>query len=216
MPAPRPTTLPDLWRQRGRFFRLIAVLVVFDLIVALVIALVIGLANNKEDERKRHDSPKSVVPAFVEPEKRALKRAFERAADESHVPVALLEALAWRESRWRVEAFNPSSGAIGIGQLLPETATYVANELLHEPKLNPRVSVDNIRLTARYLRVLLDGFAGNEALAIAAYLQGSSSVRDEGVDPGTLDYVVQVQQIRRRFEAARRGDAGSARDPLTD
>ncbi len=190
-------------------------LVVFDVIVAVGVAFVIG-AGGDDDEPKREPSPKSVLPAFVEPEKHHLKRPFERAAEESAVPVALLEGLAWRESRWRAEAYNPDSGAIGIGQLLPETVAFVANELLHEPDLNPYIAVDNIRLTARYLRVLLDGFADDEELAIASYLQGSTSVRADGIDPSTSHFVGDVQELQRRFEAAQRGKAGSARDPLNE
>ena len=192
-------------------------LVVFDVVVAAAVALFIGLARNDDDEpRERARKTRSVVPAFVEPEKRALESTFERAARESGIPVALLEAVAWRESRWRAEAFNPSSGAVGIGQLLPETSTFVANELLREPDLNPYVAVDNIRMTARYIRALLDGFSGDEKLALAAYLQGSTSVRDDGVEPTTAAFAAEVQSIRKRFEAARHGNAGSARDPLTE
>ena len=193
-------------------------LVIFDVVVAVGVGLVIGLANNDDDRKRAVSTTKSrsVLPAFVETEKRSLEPAFERAAKESNVPVALLEGLAWRESRWRAEAFNPESGAVGIGQLLPETSTFVANELLREPDLNPYVAVDNIRLTARYLRVLLDGFAGDEELALAAYLQGATSVRADGVDASTAALVGQVQAIRKRFADARRGDPGSASDPLNE
>ena len=194
---------------------MLVALVVFDVIVALGVGLAIGMGNDDEEPEQRR-APKSVLPAFVEPEKRLLKRPFERAAKESDVPLALLQGLAWRESRWRAEAYNPDSGAIGIGQLLPETVAFVANELLHEPDLNPYVAVDNIRLTARYVRVLLDGFADDEELAIASYLQGSTSVRDDGIDPSTADFVADVRELQRRFAAARRGHAGSARDPLTE
>ena len=191
---------------------------IFDIVVAVIVGLVIGMVNRDDEaERREHArAPKSVLPAFVEPEKHSLKKVFEREARESAVPIALLEGLAWRESRWRAEALNPESGAIGIGQLLPETATYVANEVLREPDLNPYIGIDNIRLTARYVRILLDGFGGDERLAIASYLQGSTSVKRDGVNASTADFVTQVQAIRRRFQAALRGDRGSARDPLTE
>ena len=197
--------------------RLLAVLVAFDVIVAVIVGLVIGMANNDDEtKRERARAPKSVLPAFVEPEKRALKKTFEKEARDSGVPIALLEALAWRESRWRAEALNPESGAIGIGQLLPETVTYVANQVLHEPDLNPYIAVDNIRLTGRYVRILLDGFNGDETLAIASYLQGSTSVKRDGVHTSTAGFVADVQAIGRRFQAALRGERGSARDPLTE
>jgi len=157
---------------------------------------------------------RATLPAFVEPEKRPLARAFARAAKESRVPVALVEALAWRESRWRAEAYNPESGATGIGQLLPATSTFVARELLHDPSLDPAIAVDNIRLTARYLRALVDRFHGKTRLGVAAYLQGSTSVADTGVSATTAAYIRDVDGLRRRFEAAAQGHPGAAVDPL--
>ena len=186
----------------------LAILVAFDLVIALIAVLVI---SSKEDEKSE---PRAVLPAFVEPDKRDLKPAFERAARESRLPVALIEALAWRESRWRAEALNPESGAIGIGQLLPETATFVAGELLDDPTLDPADPEDNIRMMARYLRAQVDQFEGDHELALAAYLQGSTSVRNEGISPTTADYLADIAEIRKRFEAAARGNEGSALDPL--
>jgi soluble lytic murein transglycosylase-like protein len=186
----------------------LAILVAFDLVIALIAVLVI---SSKEDEKSE---PRAVLPAFVEPDKRHLKPAFERAARESRLPVALIEALAWRESRWRAEALNPESGAIGIGQLLPETATFVAGELLDDPTLDPADPEDNIRMMARYLRAQVDQFDGDHELALAAYLQGSTSVRNEGISPTTADYLADIAEIRKRFEAAARGNEGSALDPL--
>lgn len=188
----------------------LAVLVVFDLVIAVVAIVVI---SSNEDEKA---GPRAVLPAFVEPDKRHLKPAFERAARESRLPVALIEALAWRESRWRAEALNPESGAIGIGQLLPETAAFVAGELLNDPTLDPADGEDNIRMMARYLRAQVDQFEGDRELALAAYLQGSTSVRNDGISPTTADYLADIAEIRKRFEAAARGNEGSALDPLNN
>jgi soluble lytic murein transglycosylase-like protein len=187
----------------------LAVLVAFDLVIAVVALLVIGSTGDEKTE------PRAVLPAFVEPDKRHLKPAFERAARESRLPVALIEALAWRESRWRAEALNPDSGAIGIGQLLPETAAFVASELLGDPTLDPADAEENIRMMARYLRAQVDQFDGDRELALAAYLQGSTSVRNNGISPTTADYLADIAEIRKRFEAAARGDEGSALDPLS-
>jgi soluble lytic murein transglycosylase-like protein len=181
-------------------------------VVAVCVALILGLGGGDDAETRRT----SGVPAFVVPEKRSLEKTFVRAARDNDIPVALLEALCWRESRWRAEAFNADSGAVGIGQLLPETATYVANEVLHDPTLSPEIAVDNIRLTAAYVGILIAGFDGNERLALASYLQGSTSVRNEGVHPSTEGFLGDIVRLRKRFEAAARGDPGSARDPLND
>jgi soluble lytic murein transglycosylase-like protein len=185
-------------------------LVVVDVIIATVVIVGFGVLEGNDAA----PPIKSTVPAFVEPEKRQLVRAFTRAAKESRVPVALVEALAWRESRWRAEALNPESGATGIGQLLPATAVFVATELLHDPKLEPAIAADNIRMTARYMRALIERFDGNTRLGVAAYLQGSTSVANSGVSSQTAAYLDDIAALRKRFEAAARGHAGNAIDPL--
>jgi hypothetical protein len=149
--------------------------------------------------------PPVPLPAFVtDPDRRALAPAFEAAARESRVPATLLMALAWRESEWNEKAVS-GAGAVGIGQLLPPTSTFVAQELLHQPGLDPRRPVDNIRLTARYLRELINTFHGEERLGVGAYLQGSTSVASQGLTPQSTDYVNQIESLRAEFARARRG-----------
>jgi hypothetical protein len=149
--------------------------------------------------------PPVPLPAFVtDPDRQALAPAFEAAARESRVPATLLMALAWRESEWNEKAVS-GAGAVGIGQLLPPTSTFVAQELLHQPGLDPRRPVDNIRLTARYLRELINTFHGEERLGVGAYLQGSTSVASQGLTPQSTDYVNQIESLRAEFARARRG-----------
>jgi transglycosylase-like protein with SLT domain len=197
--------------RRRRLLTALGILVVIDVIIATVVIIGFGVLDGSDETAP---PVTRTVPAFVEPEKRHLVGAFTRAAKESHVPVALVEALAWRESRWRAEALNPASGATGIGQLLPATSTFVATELLHEPKLDPAIAVDNIRLTARYMRALIERFDGNTRLGVAAYLQGSTSVANSGVSSQTAAYLDDIAVLRKRFDAAARGHPGNAIDPL--
>jgi len=191
----------------------LGLLVVVDALIAA--GVILGLSAMSDDG----DAPpvdRTELPSFVEAEKRALAPTFVRAARESKIPVALVEALAWRESRWRAEAYNPDSGATGIGQLLPETAAFVAGELLDDPSLDPQIAVDNIRLTARYLAALVGRFEGSERKGTGAYLQGSTSVANDGISAQTADYLADITQLRKRFEAAARGKPGPPRDPLSD
>jgi soluble lytic murein transglycosylase-like protein len=197
--------------RRRRIVGFLSILVAFDVVVAIVVMFVIGNSNDDKETRRP-----STLPAFVEPQKRGLEPAFKRAARENDLPVALLEALAWRESRWRAEALNPESGAVGIGQLLPETAAFVAGELLGDPTLDPADPEDNIRMMARYVRAQVESFDGDRRLALAAYLQGSTSVRADGLSATTAAYVADIAEIRKRFEAAARGNEGSALDPLNN
>jgi soluble lytic murein transglycosylase-like protein len=196
-------------------FRRRRVVAVGIAIALLLVAVVAGALLTGGDDDQEQPEAHPTLPAFVDGEaKRALAPVFERAAHREHLPVALLMALGWRESRWRAEALNPESGATGIGQLLPATATFVAENLLADPSLDPANGPDNIRMTARYLRGLIERFDGSTRLGLAAYLQGSTSVADSGVSATTDAYLRNIAGIRRRFEAARRGAAGSATDPL--
>lgn len=149
--------------------------------------------------------PASPLPGFVaDAARRRLAPAFDAAAHESRIPVTLVMALAWRESEWN-ESVVSGAGAVGIGQLLPPTSVFVAQTLLHDPRLDPRRAVDNIRLTARYLRELIDTFHGDARLGVGAYLQGSTSVASQGLTRQTVDYVNQIAALRAEFARARRG-----------
>ncbi len=183
--------------------------------LAVVVLPALALTSLLDGDDAEVPAPRVTLPAFVDGDaKRALEPAFTRAAAANHLPPALLMALAWRESRWRAEAYNPESGATGIGQLLPATSTYVAQELLHDPSLDPTNGPHNIRLTARYLRALIERFDGDTRLGLASYLQGSTSVANDGVSAQTDAYLADIEAIRARFAAARRGDPGDGVDPL--
>lgn len=144
------------------------------------------------------------LPAFVTgSSRRALGADFVRAGAESHVPAPLVMGLAWRESQWQ-NGLVSGAGAVGIGQLLPPTSMFVAQALLHDPTLDPRHAPDNIRLSARYLRALIDGFHGNQRLGLGAYLQGSTSVHSQGLTLETTAYVNQIEDLQTQFAQALR------------
>jgi len=82
----------------------------------------------------------------------------------------LLSAVIWAESRCNPRALSPK-GAQGLMQLMPATARQYA-------VADPFDPLQNIRGGARYLRDLLDLFAGNLELALAAYNAGPKSVVD--------------------------------------
>jgi len=106
-------------------------------------------------------------------------------------------AIAWHESGWQNDVVSVA-GAIGIGQLLPSTAQFVSRDLIGVP-LDVHVPEDNIRMTARYVRWLLQRTGGNVDLALAGYFQGPASVAARGLLPVTRDYIAVVKQLRPRF-----------------
>ena len=97
----------------------------------------------------------------------------------------LLAAVAWQESRGRMDAVS-LKGARGIMQLMPATAA--------ELGVRPDDASDNIRGGALYLRRQLDRF-GSVPLALAAYNAGPGAVqRFGGIPPyrETQQYVASI------------------------
>jgi soluble lytic murein transglycosylase-like protein len=114
------------------------------------------------------------------------------------LPADLLQAVAWRESSWRQDAVS-DRGALGIGQVLPDTAAWVSSALAGGRPLDPRDVDANAELSARYLRWLIDRYDGDVADALAAYHQGPQAVDADGWYPSTVQYVGDVFRLRRAF-----------------
>ena len=117
-------------------------------------------------------------------------QAMDKGLDDS-----LVKAVAWQESNWRQEA-RSSTGAIGVMQVMPDTARFV-NEVLGTGNLNVRDAADNVELGVTYLDHVIDG-QGDERKGLAAYYSGPGNVgkRLKGYQK---DYVDSVQELRERF-----------------
>ena len=85
------------------------------------------------------------------------------------VDPALAKAVAWQESGWQQGAVS-SVGAVGIMQVMPDTAKYV-NSSLGGHGLSVRTAEGNIHLGVMYLRHMLDTMP-TERKALAAYYSG--------------------------------------------
>ncbi len=113
---------------------------------------------------------------------------FAAAARSHGLDQRLLEAVAWQESRGRMDAVSVK-GALGVMQLMPGTAA--------EMGVRADDLADNIRGGALYLRRQLDRFGGSVPLALAAYNAGPGAVlRHGGIPPyrETRDYVARIMQ----------------------
>jgi len=129
-------------------------------------------------------------------ERMALMPVFDYWANEYSVPADLLKSLTWFESGWNNTKVS-SADAIGIGQILPITAGFVSEYLVGE-ELDPWVPEQNIQLSARYLRYLLD-HAGSVELAVASYYQGLTATRQHGIYSSSEFYVEGILAMRERF-----------------
>ena len=144
-------------------------------------------------------TPSGRLPAKLaaDPARLALIPLFDRWAGEYGVPADLLKAMAWMESGWQNHV-RSGVGAMGIGQIMPATVDFVCDRLLKQ-QLDPAVPEHNIRMSARYLRWLLDRADGSTSRALAGYYQGPASVRERGMFNQTRAYVEGVQALRERF-----------------
>ena len=99
-------------------------------------------------------------------------KAIQTVATRYQVPHTLLHAVITAESSYNANAVS-RAGAVGLMQLMPETAKrYGVRD-----RRNP---IDNINGGTRYLRDLLEMFDNNLVLALAAYNAGENAVKEYG------------------------------------
>jgi soluble lytic murein transglycosylase len=99
----------------------------------------------------------------------------EQAADK-HLDPALIAGVIYAETKF--DPRTSSAGALGLMQLLPATAQYIARlsggvRFSTSDLGTPRI---NVAYGSWYLRYLLDHYEGDEMLAVAAYNGGLANV----------------------------------------
>lgn len=114
------------------------------------------------------------------------------------VEYATVKAVIHAESAFNCEAVSPK-GAQGLMQLMPATAQQHQVQDAFVPR-------QNIEGGVRHLRMLLNRYAGNLPLSLAAYNAGTQRVDNAGGIPPiteTQDYVARV--LRYRLDYLREG-----------
>lgn len=161
----------------------------------------VSLTNVPTDPRYRRvdlDSSR-LRPSLSE---RELDPVISRHSQQHRLHPALLRAVIKAESDFDPMAVS-RAGAIGLMQLMPQTAVKLDVRDLYDPD-------ENVGGGAKYLRQLLDRFHGNLPLALAAYNAGENVVdRYQSLPPidETRQYVSKVLRYYRRF---------LSREPVTD
>ena len=100
------------------------------------------------------------------------------ASRRTGLPREFIYAIIRQESLYRADA-GSSAGALGLMQLLPETARIVArrNGLRVPTRAQLLEPSTNIPLGSAYLAALVERFAGDKALATAAYNAGPNAAQ---------------------------------------
>ncbi|OGI47383.1 MAG: hypothetical protein A2151_07880 [Candidatus Muproteobacteria bacterium RBG_16_65_34] len=131
---------------------------------------------------------------FFRSDSSAYDHIIRKLAARHEVDFALVKAIMHVES-----AFNPyaasDKGAVGLMQVLPETAKRYGVENVYDPE-------ENIRAGVRYLKFLLELFDHKNHLAIAAYNAGENAVlRHGGIPPYTETqlFVRKVLRYKRQY-----------------
>jgi soluble lytic murein transglycosylase len=131
----------------------------------------------------------------------------QQAADKGLDP-SLIAAVIYAESRFR-DGQTSAAGALGLMQLTPATARYIARQFVVDDLATPQV---NIAYGAYYLRYLLSRYDGNEDFALAAYNAGEGNVdrwianaraHDRALTTAAIPYA-ETRAYVRRVEAVRR------------
>jgi transglycosylase-like protein with SLT domain len=123
---------------------------------------------------------------------------FERAAAKQRIDVGLIREVARRESAFFPCAVS-SKGALGLMQLMPDTAASLGVADPFDPE-------SNVFAGAQLLSTLLSRYRGDMRLALAAYNAGSGRVQDYGGVPPFRETKSYVGKI---LEAVGSGVAGA-------
>jgi soluble lytic murein transglycosylase-like protein len=125
------------------------------------------------------------------PGSKAYTDLIDEHARRNNIRQSLVQAVIQVESGFNPFARSPK-GAMGLMQLMPDTARALGVRDAYNP-------AENVRAGVLYLRQLLDRYDNNEALALAAYNAGPGAVDRHGqsVPPyqETKDYMLKVNRI---------------------
>jgi len=198
--------------------------VAWALPLAIASALVVGDSASADSEIYGYVGPNGVFEMTNVPTDQRFRPAESQARRLSHRASAAEVAEAVERYAWQFQLhpalllavikaesdFNPTvisrSGAVGLMQLIPETAIRHGVQNLYD-------TGDNIRGGARHLRYLLDRFNGNVRLAVAAYNAGERRVeRYRAIPPypETRAYVRKVMIYYKSFRGDYQASPGKA------
>jgi peptidoglycan lytic transglycosylase len=133
-------------------------------------------------------------------------------AREKQLDPSLIAGVIYAESKFNDE--TSSAGALGLMQLLPSTAHFIADRSGGTAFTTEDLSTPDINIAygSWYLRYLLDRYGGDEVLALAAYNGGMGNVdrwvaearaRGERLDVADIPFAETRAYVERVLDARR-------------
>jgi hypothetical protein len=116
-----------------------------------------------------------------------LDKIVREAAERHQVDPALVKAVISTESGWNPQAVS-RKGAVGLMQLIPETAQRYGGGNLYDP-------AQNVEAGTSYLKALLDRYNGDIDKSLAAYNAGEHLVDRTGGIPAIPETRRYVQKV---------------------
>ena len=123
------------------------------------------------------------------------------AAAKYELDPTLVSALVAVESNYNENAIS-KAGAVGLMQLMPQTAYQLGVKNPYDPE-------QNVEAGTKYLRYLIERFEGNVTHAIAAYNAGPINVEEYGGVPPFSETRRYVNKIYSLYKGARKLNLGA-------
>ena len=146
-------------------------------------------AKKEQSAQAPEETPSVVRLPKASDRARQYEPIIEQASRTYGVDAGLIRAVIRAESSFKNESTSPK-GAMGLMQIMPETAKDLGIRDAYDPR-------ENIMGGTRYLKGLLDRYRGDVPTALAAYNWGMGNVerRPERLPRETKIYIHRIQQF---------------------
>lgn len=158
---------------------------------------IFGLSRQMKSHASKFQQVVTEIQSEIQPEiqkapsRDEIENIITHASKTYNVNPDLIKAVVKAESNFEVDSTS-SKGAMGLMQLMPETAKELGVKNSYDP-------VENIMAGTRYLKSLLGRYDGNVTLALAAYNWGMGNVErhPERLPRETQTYIARVNKFLR-------------------